>query len=105
MIFVYEKGECPLVVITKNASSSLVYGIDIKKIITLGDAIFSASAALVQDGAYQTLGADSFDGTIIMARVSAGDGTLNVQVGLRFSWDTVLGDIDQRTIYLAIEQR
>lgn len=102
IIFV-EPGEC-LVKIDKNAASSIVYGIDVRKIIAPGDALFSASAALVTP-AWQTLGSYGFSGTIILARVSAGDGTLGVEEGLRFSWDTVGGDMDQRTIYLVLQQR
>lgn len=91
--------------IQKWQGSSLVYGIDIRKIITPGDVIATMQADLSPNTGLQTLGSIGFDGTVVMARVSQGDGSVDVDVDLLLGWHTAAGDFDQRALTLKLVSR
>lgn len=102
-MFVMMEPECK-VQIAKWQGSSLVYGIDVRKIIRPGDTLVSSNAALFPDTGLQTLTefTNNFQGTVIMARVSPGNGSVDVWVDVAFSWQTLSGDLDRRMIRLAL---
>lgn len=87
--------------IDKDPEASLLYGINIADILEPGDTVTGTPTAAATG---LTVGAASVAGTVIKARCSAGP-VAGVTAGVTFTWQTVGGDIDQRTIYLRGVQR
>jgi hypothetical protein len=82
--------------IDKDPEASLLYGINVADIIEPGDALNGTPGASAMG---VTVGAASFSGTVIKARCSSGP-PAGTTAGVTFTWVTVSGDTDQRTIYL-----
>lgn len=82
--------------IDKNPSASLIYGINVVDIIEPGTTLNGTPTAVATG---LTVGAVTFSGTIVKARCSAGP-ALGVTGSVTFTWTTVAGDTDSRTIYL-----
>lgn len=89
--------------IDKDPDASLIYGIDVADVLAPGDPLSGTPTAVPGAGGGLTVGAVSFVGTVIRARISGG--TVGLVVPLIWGWTTAGGDTDQRTVYLRIVQR
>lgn len=86
--------------IDKDPDASLVYGIDVARVLAAGDAVNGASVA-ASSGV--SAGSANFSGTVVSVRVSGGAPGTTGSVTLR--WTTAGGDTDERTLFFRIRQR
>jgi hypothetical protein len=90
----------PVPTILKDPEASLRYGVDVVDVLHPLDAVSNVTAAA---DAGITVTEAAYAGTILSARVAGG--TAGVTYALTFSWDTLGGDTDQRTIHIAVVER
>lgn len=88
--------------IDKDPQASLVYGIDVADVLGPGDELSGTPLASAPADTV-SLSQVASTGTVVHARISGG--AVGQQVPVTFTWQTVSGDTDQRTIYLRIIER
>lgn len=86
--------------IEKRVGAALVYGIDVAGILTPAAVLSGTPTCVAGAGSGLTVGAVSFSGTQINAKISGG--TAGAVVPITWSWVTAGGEADQRTVYLRI---
>jgi hypothetical protein len=88
--------------IEKSDRATRVYGIDVADINGPNQVINGVTANVVA-GSIVTVGAATYDGTVLLVKITGG--VIGEEAAVAFDWTTADGESDSRTLYFRIVSR